>query len=48
MNPIKTVSTTGNIYAHFLKKADQAAAEKLDNLMTKRKKQQNGKANSSK
>ena len=31
-------STTGDIYAHFLKKADQAAAEKLDNLMTRRKK----------
>jgi len=31
-------STTGNIYAHFLKKADQAAAEKMDNLMTRRKK----------
>jgi integrase len=30
-------STTGDIYAHFLKKADQAAAEKLDNLMTRRK-----------
>jgi integrase len=31
-------STTGDIYAHFLKKADQAAAEKLDNIMTRRKK----------
>lgn len=31
-------SATGDIYAHFLKKADQAAAEKLDNLMTRRKK----------
>ncbi len=31
-------STTSNIYAHFLKKADQAVAEKLDNLMTRRKK----------
>jgi integrase len=40
-------STTGDIYAHFLKKADQAAAEKLDNLMTRRKKKQDGKANSS-
>jgi hypothetical protein len=38
---------TGDIYAHFLKKADQAAAEKLDNLMTRRKKQ-DGKANSGK
>jgi hypothetical protein len=27
-----------DIYAHFLKKADQAAAERLDNLMTRRKK----------
>jgi integrase len=40
-------STTSNIYAHFLKKADQAAAEKLDNLMTRRKKQ-DSKTNSSK
>jgi integrase len=31
-------STTGNIYAHFLKKADQAAAEKLNTLMARRKK----------
>ena len=40
-------STTGDIYAHFLKKADQAAAEKLNNLMGRRKKQ-DGKANSGK
>ncbi len=32
------ISTTGDIYAHFLKKADQAAAEKMDALMTRRKK----------
>jgi integrase len=37
-------STTGNIYAHFLKKADQAAAEKLNNLMAKRAQKQDGKA----
>jgi integrase len=42
------MSTTGDIYAHFLKKADQSAAEKLDNLMTKRKKKQDGKQISSK
>jgi integrase len=39
-------STTGDIYAHFLKKADQAAAERLNNLMGRRKKKQDGKANS--
>jgi integrase len=30
-------STTGKVYLHFLKKADQAAAEKMDDLMTRRK-----------
>jgi integrase len=32
------MSTTGDIYAHFVKKADVAAAEKLNDLMTRRKK----------
>ncbi len=41
-------STTGNIYAHFLKKADQAAAEKLNNLMARRKQKQDSKASSNK
>jgi integrase len=41
-------STTGDIYAHFLKKADQAAAEKLNNLMARRTKKQDGKASGNK
>jgi integrase len=41
-------STTGNIYAHFLKKADQAAAEKMNTLMARRNQKQDGKANNSK
>ena len=35
---------TGSIYAHFLKSADVAAAEKMDALMTRRKKKQDSKA----
>jgi len=42
------MSTTGDIYAHFVKKADVAAAEKLNDLMTRRKRKQDGKADSSK
>ena len=34
--------------AHFLKKADQAAAEKLNNLMARRNQKQDGKASSNK
>jgi hypothetical protein len=34
--------------AHFLKKADQAATEKMDDLMTRRKKKQEDTANSGK
>jgi hypothetical protein len=41
-------ATTGKIYLHFLKKADQAAAEKMDDLMTRRKKQRDDKVNSGK
>jgi integrase len=29
------MSTTGNIYAHFLKSADRAAADKMENLITR-------------
>jgi hypothetical protein len=36
-------TTTGDINTNFLKKADRAAAEKMDDLMTRRKKQEDGK-----
>jgi integrase len=38
-----TTSTTTSIYSHFIRSADQAAAEKLDNLLTRRKSRQDGK-----
>jgi integrase len=42
-------STTGNIYAHFLKSADRAAADKMENLITRnRNKKQDSRTSSSK
>jgi integrase len=36
-------STTGNIYAHFLKSADKAAADKLDSAIARARNQRNAK-----